>query len=259
MILNLLLLAAQVYTSPFSVADGSKIIGGIKAEGKYPWLLSLQYDQGHFCGGTLLNSTILVTAGHCSIDWQLSRLNVYGNINNILTDISADTALQFKVEKIVLHPKYNKENLQYDVAVWKIRLVNGDQSRIPAVDMVLDDGLAGLANTTLRVAGWGKMADGNLSNDMLETRVVTVSTEECQKHNFWPITDDKICATTQGRDTCQGDSGGPMFMKTIDNRIILVGITSSGEGSCGGGIPGPYARMSYHKEWIQSTISSLNQ
>lgn len=44
----------------------SRIIGGIEAEaGEFPWLVSIQAGNEHFCGGAIIDEWWIVTAAHC--------------------------------------------------------------------------------------------------------------------------------------------------------------------------------------------------
>jgi hypothetical protein len=44
----------------------SRIVGGVEAAPhSWPWMVSLQSDQDHFCGGTLINNQWVVSAAHC--------------------------------------------------------------------------------------------------------------------------------------------------------------------------------------------------
>jgi len=43
-----------------------RIVGGMEAEAhSWPWMVSLQIDDTHFCGGTLLNDQWVISAAHC--------------------------------------------------------------------------------------------------------------------------------------------------------------------------------------------------
>lgn len=43
------------------------VVGGTPADpGEHPWQVSLQGRDGHFCGGTIVAPSIIVTAAHCT-------------------------------------------------------------------------------------------------------------------------------------------------------------------------------------------------
>merc|ERR1711911_22633 len=80
-----------------------------------------------------------------------------------------------------------------------------------------------------------------------------LSHQEC-KSNETPIgrmysPQINICAGTKGRDTCQGDSGGPLVVN-VNERFVLLGVTSWGI-ECGAeGKPGLYTKVSSFIDWI---------
>ena len=86
--------------------------------------------------------------------------------------------------------------------------------------------------------------------------------------DFYILNDDEICAglphtsqnqknaidnfvTSPGKDACQGDSGGPLICK-IEDKAVLVGVVSHGDGCGEEGKPGIYANVNYFMDWFQS-------
>ncbi len=43
--------------------DTNRIIGGIGAEGRYPYSVSMRNSGGHYCGGSLIARDVVLTAG----------------------------------------------------------------------------------------------------------------------------------------------------------------------------------------------------
>jgi trypsin len=53
------------------------IVGGVPAvAGDFPFIVSLQKNGQHFCGGSLLDSTTVLTAAHCADGQTTSGLTV---------------------------------------------------------------------------------------------------------------------------------------------------------------------------------------
>ena len=88
------------------------------------------------------------------------------------------------------------------------------------------------------------------------------------------LAENMICGGQTGKDSCQGDSGGPLiasgkvlkfcFLKIliiiwlnktdnflkVENKFILVGVTSWGIGCGLENYPGIYTKVSTYLEWI---------
>ena len=63
-----------------------------------------------------------------------------------------------------------------------------------------------------------------------------------QKNNY---------VTAPGKDACQGDSGGPLIC-SINQKAVLVGVVSYGNGCGEEGWPGIYAKVDFFREWFKS-------
>ena len=69
-----------------------------------------------------------------------------------------------------------------------------------------------------------------------------------------------ICAGgDEGVDACKGDGGGPLACRRKDDptRYLQVGITSWGIGCGNKDVPGVYADVAYHHEWIENQMKEL--
>lgn len=57
--------------------NSSDIVGGVAAaQGDLPFIVSVQTSGGHFCGGTLLNPTTVVSAAHCYFGRSASSFSI---------------------------------------------------------------------------------------------------------------------------------------------------------------------------------------
>ena len=79
---------------------GKRIVGGSEAEvNEYPWLVAL-YKRGRSlpsCGGSLINSLWIVTAGHCHDPSFPLDVAVLGE-----HDVSVETETMIKIVRIIM-------------------------------------------------------------------------------------------------------------------------------------------------------------
>lgn len=237
------------------------IIGGTEVVPfAYPWITYLDVSGKGVCGGSLLDESTIVTAAHCT-PRELKNSRAIAYAHN-LKKSEEENNLIFEVYESIQHEKYNSRTSENDIAVWKVKLIQGDPSRMPINLVTFDDGSFSGPGEELTVAGWGAVTvNGALSAAMRETKVFIISNEEC-KRSYRYIYQSSLCAGKNqiklgdpngGHDSCYGDSGGPLF-RTIDSKVVLVGIVSYGY-KCGlPNSPGVYSRISFHADWIKSKM-----
>merc|ERR1712112_572271 len=252
----------------------SRIIGGQDTElHEYPWQVGLVWRNGHDprCGGTLISSTHVLTAAHCTVGDTPSNIRVLLGEHNI-TDSDFN---RVDVAEIIEHPNYNKRTrLDNDYAILRLANPVAFTNKVsPAcLPADLDVTYAGVLATA---TGWGITSWGGREPDVLQEVNVTVTTNtEC--NNAWKIvpnvdiTANMICATDYGKSVCKGDSGGPLMVPE-NGRQTVIGISSFvyGKGSVGcavEGRPSGFARVTEKMDWIlaktagtfSSTCAPLN-
>ena len=168
---------------------------------------------------------------------------------------------EFFVEHSVLHPKYNPDTVDYDVAL--LRIPTDENEELPE-----DQNVACLpgpgqplppVGTKCTIIGWGKEKNSDvMGTDILhEAEIPIVSKTQCLNvYEDYYITDNMFCAGYKGGriDSCAGDSGGPLLCEQ-DGRWTVYGVTSFGEGCGREGKFGIYAQVPNFVQWIERELT----
>lgn len=234
-------------------ARAPRVLGGRPAAIEaWPWQVSLQYRKEHICGGSILDTSWILTAAHCFKNnpvvqsWRVkagSRL------------LSGTATLA--VEKVFLAeaaPASPKDN---DIALVKLRSpLHLSASSKPVCLPYFDEELH--PGAPLWVTGWGYTREhGKLSETLQEAKVKLIDTRSCNLAAYHgDVTEKMLCAGLPqgGVDTCQGDSGGPLLY--LHDRWQVVGIVSWGQGCGTPSTPGVYTSVQAYLNWIYTVRRS---
>jgi len=233
----------------------NRIVGGVETEtNEYPWQVALVSSSGSrpFCGGTLISSTHVLTAAHCTAGSSAGSISVLVGEHRI--DDSSFTRVPLSA--ITDHPNYNSGNLDNDYSILTLATpVEFSSTVAPAC--LPSSGGNDYAGALATVSGWGTLSSGGNQPTVLNEVDVTVKTNaECQSaYGTSAITDNMICAADAGKDSCQGDSGGPLVAPADNGRYELIGVVSWGYGCAMAQYPGVYARVTAQMNWIQSNTA----
>jgi trypsin len=265
--------ASEQPVAPAEDADDAIIGGSMVPSQLYPWMVAVHFEDGQGgwyqgCGGALIDSTHVLTAAHCSIEYnhrpdkhhfvvRSARPNTIrvAMRPNSLAALAPDELL--RVRKVSVHPSYDDLSLDFDVAVYELAR--------PVV-LASYPTLADVAQTRRWVAtqapvkalGYGTIdvESGETSDYLRQVVVPLVSDAECAADyagTDYLINGNTICAAPDagGRDACYGDSGGPLF-RSVGGQPVLVGVVSTGEGCAQADYPGIYARVSSVRDYIRA-------
>lgn len=227
------------------------IVGGHPVRNKdFRSVVSLQYKDGrrwsHFCGGTLIDSEHVLTAGHCVRSGKFTGIIVFGRYR--LKGRRRGRNYR-RAASVTLHPFYG--GLSHDIAIIKLKK---PIKRIKPMELYTSPHVD--PGTNMRVAGWGVTKYGSrwTPTRLREVTVPVQPYEKCsQKYTI--VDSEQICAgyDAGGKDSCQGDSGGPLMVKQ-GGVPKLVGIVSFGRGCAWAGYYGVYTRVAGFMEFVNATI-----
>ena len=274
-----------------------KIVGGSNASiSTYPWQAAVviapskssgNAHQRQFCGGSVLTSRIVVTAGHCVADGDpdcstaaLCLLSDPGGDRTVrldandvdivlgrstLSDVSQGTEATVRAVKLRDNYEGNYQGdgvPRFDVAYL---VLSSASAQTPIKIAGADEGALWDADSPVDISGWGTTSESPLAAtaDTLRAATVAVIGDSTCSGDYGSDFDSAtmVCAGFQsgGVDSCTGDSGGPLEAPLEGGGYRLVGITGWGEGCAEAGFPGVYTRVAgpTMRSLIDSDVSGL--
>lgn len=217
---------------------------------KHPWQVSLQAYDYHYCGGTIISSNLILTAGHCTT-YPINLIKVRVGTNN-----SSCCGSVHDVVKLIRHKNFTTSRRgvpSNDIAVLVLNNSISLNSKAWPIKLFDQDEKAPIG-TYGTLTGWGSMVEnGDKPNILRTVDVAIVSKVDCElSYKDWGgIPKGQICAMDPvgGKDSCTGDSGGPLVI-----RGRQTGIVSWGNGCARMGYPGVYTEIAYFRHWLNENV-----
>lgn len=265
--------ASEQPVAPAEDADDAIIGGSMVPPQLYPWMVAVLFEDGQGgwyqgCGGALIDATHVLTAAHCSIEYNyrpdghnFAVRSARPSTTRVAMRPGSLAALApgelLRVRKIRVHPGYDDLSLDFDVAVYELARPVVLPS-YPTLADVAQTRRWVAARAPVKALGYGTIdvQSGETSDYLRQVTVPLVPDAECAADyagTSYLINSNTICAAPDsgGRDACYGDSGGPL-LRTVGGQPMLVGIVSTGEGCAEADYPGIYSRVSSLRDYIRA-------
>jgi hypothetical protein len=181
-----------------SVVINARVVNGEDAiPSSWPMVVSLRASfepSDHFCGGTILTESYILTAAHCfdyfSSNTLLNGLTIAAGIHNL----SQSDQINRRIDKVIIHPLWIQvtDEIPYDIAIVHLTEpldldINSSISRtcLPPRSNTSEELIQYPSNgTSLVVIGWGQLGTLDPHPDTLQQATVR------SIHHL-----DKICAS----------------------------------------------------------------
>ncbi|CAF3883433.1 unnamed protein product, partial [Rotaria sp. Silwood1] len=200
----------------------SRIVGGEEAlPNSWTMIVSLRQTSTnrHFCGGSILSDSYILTAAHCIDTDSPGDVIVAAGMHNK----SDENAVIRRVDQIFVHPNWSQPEYLNDIAILRLSeplelAQNSMLTRtcIPHVHWPTDIQDYPSSGTPLATIGWGhtEMDNHTSSPDNLhQVQVFSIDNNDPNCTRSLYNKEIQFCAglSQGGKDTCQDDSGGPIF------------------------------------------------
>lgn len=238
----------------------AKIIGGERSNIEaWPWMAglvkkNLRTFDGTYCGASLIAKQWVLTAAHCVEKYSPEDLDVIVS----KAHLSSDTGERISIESIIMHPSFDSNTLDNDLALVKL----STPSTYLPISLLPTYSNQGQTGALVTAIGWGTIsATKNLFPESLhQVDLSLISKKQCS--SVYDLTNNMICTDSLqgGKDTCQGDSGGPLIIFDTESQSWRqIGITSWGRGCALKDFYGVYTRIQNYTSFISDTICSKSE
>nr|CAD7410268.1 unnamed protein product [Timema poppensis] len=233
---------------------GSRITNGEQASrGQFPYQAALYLDGRSFCGGSLISTTWVLTAAHCTL--RIDTVTVHLGAQN-LNAVEAGK-VTVATRNLVNHASYNPSNLNNDISLIRLPSEVALNAFIQLVRLPSHSQASNtFAGDAVVVSGWGRVSDtsSGISPNLNFVNLNIITNTVCARtYGTAVIVTSTICSLgANGRSTCNGDSGGPLVVSHggFPQQIGVVSFGSSA--GCASGAPSGYARVTSFLSWISA-------
>jgi len=229
---------------------GTEVVGGSPATaGEFPYLVALLGTGGGDlrCGGSLLSTTLVLTAAHCVAGARPADFQaVIGGFPLVDNGGGAHRG----IAAITVDPTFNPTTLRNDVAILTLSSpITRADAQVQWLRLAQGNEL-GLVNPgdIATMIGYGSAAPGGPTSPDPRKVAVPIQSDATMADPsrygtaFHPPTMVGAGPLTGGQGFCQGDDGGPLVI-TAPQQDIQIGAASFGSGCAQPDLPGVYSEL----------------
>jgi subtilisin-like proprotein convertase family protein len=264
-----LALACSFALGAYAVAampgSAGAVVGGEPADvGEWPWHAVLTVFGDAYCGGSILELDVVVTAAHCTEGLDAGDIEVEAGS----VEVGGDDAQRRSVDRIVAHEGYDAGSLENDIALLFLSDPFDPSDAVAPValpDPAAEDDRTDGGDPAF-VTGFGVTSENasDTSDILIEGEIEIFDDATCvEDYEGGPddvSPDLMLCAGLEqgGVDACFGDSGGPLVVPADADRSswFLVGIVSWGDGCGRRNLPTVYTEVTAHLGWLAENGAS---
>ncbi|XP_050420468.1 phenoloxidase-activating factor 2-like isoform X2 [Adelges cooleyi] len=243
--------------------------------GEFPWMVSIREEDDYtlsrnsVCGGSLVHPKVVLTAAHCVYGKNPKSLVVRAGEWDTMTTNEPIPHQNIKVDKIVMHEKYDDIMAYNDIALILVSKPFKLTENIRTICLPNTGFENGLERCF--ASGWGKDSKSVIRSNQailkkIELPIVPRSAclDELRKTRLgesFELHESFICAGGEdGKDTCDGDGGSPLMcpIPEYPDKFHQSGIVSWGIGCGQNNIPGVYTNVAKFRNWIDKQMNKHN-
>ncbi|XP_058789066.1 serine protease 46-like [Phymastichus coffea] len=198
-------------------------LSSLAETGEFNYHASIHLNNVHFCSGAFIGTYFILTVAQCMHTFvnnqrEISKMKVYVAVH----EVPSYFRCSYAIDKITLHPDFNANRLDYNMAILKVWLTEKVTEPQYVQPIKLPSQRMKIENTFVIVSGFKSFDTPEVRTDLTKSNMTVIPQNICRSHFIKKIsTSKKFCAIPSYRwKPCQTSRGGP----AINTDKILIGL-----------------------------------